>query len=256
MWAEEKEITVAVPILSILSGLILKVGRIHTEEEINMIGRRQFLTTVGMLGMGVLFAKGVSATNRPESAQSVDYFPHLLSVLDEQAQRWGFELEKGQKECLAYTCENIRPVTHIELATVVAFGEGFLEDWKPIIDEYVRRKGGMPSMLYDHPLLEMAHLGVPSTYRVMLFKEQLIALLGELTDEGQKKSTERLYTYLKRRDIKPLRDVAKVKYQESLTDGEFGTLERIIQFHAGYSKQYTYCSTMAARAENLARAAI
>lgn len=221
-----------------------------------MLGRRQFMTTVGMLGMSFLFAKNVSASNQSTAVQTIDYFPYLLAAIEEQALRCGFELESGQRECLAYTCENIQPGTHVELAVVVALGEGFLENRKPIVDEYVRRKSGMAPMLDDHYLLELPHLGVPSTYRVMLFEEQLIALIRELTDEGRKKSTERLYTYCKRKDIEPLREIAKPEYKELLTDDEFSTLERIIRFHAGYSKQYTYCSTVAARAENLARAAI
>lgn len=220
-----------------------------------MTGRRQFITLIGGLGLSIFFAKGVLASIRKDTGQTKDYFPYLISVVEAQSRRWGFELDSDEKECLSYACKNINPMNHAELAAVVALGAGVLENNKTLIDEYVLRRNGMSPRLIDHPLLDLSDYGAPMTYRLPIYQEQLIALIRKLTGYNSTKSKELLRGYQigDIAKLEPLKMIALKDYKESLGEDELFKLDLIISEHAGHCQQYYFCSTLADRVENMTR---
>jgi len=50
-----------------------------------------------------------------------------------------------------------------------------------IVDEYVRRRKGEKSQLPDVEMAPPEVMGLPDTQRIIIFREQLLSLLRELT---------------------------------------------------------------------------
>jgi hypothetical protein len=62
-----------------------------------------------------------------------------------------------------------------------------------LADEYVRRRDQEPSRLFDHPLLELRTWGLPDTRRILIFREQCVALVQELVGVGPEKAKTILF---------------------------------------------------------------
>jgi len=107
--------------------------------------------------------------------------------------------------------------------------------------------------LDGHYLLGLYKYGVPPTHRMPLFREQIVALIGELTDFGTAKATEYYYLVL-RRDYEPLERIVSAVHREHLTKSDFVTLERILRTYAVFAMPYFFCSVMAHRAQTIAAA--
>jgi len=225
-----------------------------------MTGRRQFLASLGMFGVGLLYFKNASAFQKSVN-QTIDYIPHIHAVVEKYYLNLGMEFTSDRKECLSYACKNIVPRTHAELAATIALGDNVffgcndsIEFREENLDEYVRRKNGMPPMFADHPLLDLPNYEMPMTYRVPIYHEQLVSLIQELTGVSSSKSEELLEDYKCGRDTKnmPIKRIARTIYQESLTEEEFFTLEWILMSYAVYSQPYCMYSVLADQVESLA----
>lgn len=211
-----------------------------------MIGRREFMTMLGTLGLGAFAGRAAAGE------QALDHYPGLVAVLNAQNRvQGGRPMESRELENLRYACRAIKPSNHVELAFVAAVGP----KWQPnddLVDEFVRRRAGFPPELDDHPLLALDGWGMPDTFRIPVYREQLVTLIRELTKMTQRDSIALLSRYLQGRvDIPPLSGMAGGRYKQDLTAADFERLERIIRGYGYRTMPYAWCSTIASRAEAL-----
>lgn len=217
------------------------------------IARRKFIAILGTLGLGALLPKTARAKE-----QVPEYYPHLVTVLEQQNKLYlpgmsGWGLSRTEKENLAYACERIKPSNHAELAFIVAVGPRW-ERNNDLIDEYARRRAGQASRLPEYALPKFDAWALPDTYGIPVYREQLVALLSELTDMSKRHSTERMYDFLQSRgNIPPLVTMASANCASRFSAAEFAQYEHLIKVCAPSALSYTYCSAMASRAEKLAR---
>lgn len=225
-----------------------------------MLGRRQFMASLGGMGLGIFLTKDASAIKPPAVTPNIEYFPYLVAAINEHHRLWGTDdLWYEELISLACACEKIQPATHGELAACVARMIHGMEIDEEIVDEYVRRKNGLPPLLDDHPLLDLPKHGVPATFRVLIYVEQLQALYQELTDCPMQLSFALLKRFSFRwqrnkSDIEQLRTIVTAEYKERFAEKELRILARILGSNYIFAKPYTVCSIIADRAENLARA--
>ena len=99
----------------------------------------------------------------------------LEQVLAAQERLHGSVRDESQQSNLFYAFQEIRPNSHTELAFVVWAGSR-CQPADSLVDEYCRRREGLPSILFDHPLLSLHGWCMPDTYRLLVFREQLEAL--------------------------------------------------------------------------------
>lgn len=214
-----------------------------------MLHRRKFMALLGTLGLGAIAAKAAPAVEG-----TADYYPILSKVIAEHGRRHNSDLTAREREHLRYACDAIQPSTHAELAFVAAVGPKWLP-CQDLVDEYLRRRAGMAAVIEDHPVLALDDWAMPETFRIPIFREQHVTLIRMLTDMSQRESIGLLFQYLRYSpDIQPLRTMAIQKYQDTLAAEDFSRIERIMRFYLPRSMPYAWCSTMASRAEALARA--
>lgn len=208
--------------------------------------RREFLRASALMGLAGIAPKQITAAE-------IDYYPFLLRVVEEQGRMHDQEMSDQVRENLRYACLTVRPRSHDELAFVAAIGPRWMS-YRDLADEYVRRRSGLPPSFYDHPLLELRGWGMPETYRILIYREQLLTLINELTGMSKRDSITLFYKYLQgRAGIPPLESMATESQRNALTSQDFRMFERMIREYGVRSMPYTWCSAMASRAEKLAR---
>jgi len=224
------------------------------------INRNQFMK--GLLGAGVLsFFPFISkAANKPQPSQQ-KLINNLIKVLNEQGAYFGDQLDKIQITNLKYAVDQIKPSNHQELAFVVACGNQG-QRFNFIVNEYVKRRNGEKSLLFDHPILALETWGRPNTQRILIFKEQIQTLLSELTGltENYKLYRKLLWGHRIKRlnpntykgiSLNEFHDVLSKKYRQLLNDNEIMMIYYTLINHISFARPYTWCSTMATRASFL-----
>jgi hypothetical protein len=214
------------------------------------VTRRQFLS-----GLFSLSAAGFlpRQNNTAATYQPVDHTLRvnaLIRVLQEHHIRHDDTLHEEQKANLVYAFEKINPSNHLEEAVTVACSMNY-QPACGIVDEYVRRKSGEASLLPDHPVMMLKAWGVPHTNRMLIFREQLNALLAELTgrtfEYGRQLCKKIILREVTEQDFKAL---MSAKYRG------FGTKEIKVTYDAvcyygPSARPYTWCSSMVNRADAL-----
>lgn len=185
----------------------------------------------------------------------VDYFPILKQVLHEQGlMHDATETEQGE-ESLRYACAQVRPTFHVELAFVVAMGMNQGLSCQTLVDEFVRRRSGEPSLMEDHPVLALKVWGMPDTHRLLVFVEQIDRLLADLCGWNLLEAMQyRRLLQRGRTDLGKLRDVAEQR-KPGIPADELDRIEAMLRVFINYfgAREYAFCSTMADRAERIAR---
>ncbi len=219
-------------------------GAVHKDNgEVN---RRTFMVLLGGLALGAAQPKKIS-----RGGEGIDYYPYLRKVIEEQCRRLGQEMQEKERSNLRFACKAVRPTNHEELSFIIAVGPKRYP-CRDLVDEYARRRDGLSPKLYDHPLLALDRWAMPHTYRIPIYREQLVALIKELTDMPERDAVTLISRYMRcRADIPPLESMASPIYRENLTRKEFAELDHIIRTYGWRSTLYTWCSTMASRAEVL-----
>jgi len=186
-----------------------------------------------------------------DSERWIHYIPALREVLTAQGAWFGVPWDDERDDRLRYACSHVRPATHLELAFVVAAAERHVW-WREIVEEFVKRRAGERTVLDHFPILELEEWGMPNTYRIPAFHEQIVALIRTVSGWGILAATGYLYEIFKRRaDRKPLRAIASSDCREKMGPDELDAVEAIVLHHATQSRQYAWCSTMAERAQRL-----
>jgi len=223
-------------------------------QQGSMINRRQFLTNVSAMGLFTLFPffkekPVVHKDPDQEKALRSLYKSALITVMENQAAYHNDTLSQEQIRNLDYAYEQINPADHQEMAFVVACSMSE-EPRDDVVNEYVRRKQGRESLLPDHPLMALETWAMPYTQRVLIFEEQIQALLRELTGS---KTCLSLYSIYRHAFQGPALKAAFVgifleERRKRLTSEEITTIYDALEYYFPKLRPYYWCSTIVMRA--------
>jgi len=183
------------------------------------------------------------------------YYPEVLTqVMKEQEAKHDCTMLPGQINNLTYAFKQIKPACHQDMAFVVACSMSFYS-MKHVIDEYSRRKNGEQSKAPDHPVLALEKWGVPNTYRILIFKEQIHALFRELIVNTPPNIIRLWYDILNKTiNCEDFYELLTEKYRNQLSKDEVKIIcEALLYVTRGGCRPYTWCSAMASRADALVK---
>lgn len=196
----------------------------------------------------------------PQSFMHYDdaFFSKILRVLDEQGALYDCpRFTPRQKKFLAKIFEMMAPSTHVEAAIFAAFSErahnpGLKSRQTEIIEEYVRRREGGKPLMPDHSILSFEGLGMPQTYRILVFREQVTKLMEALTSLPSDKS-DRLRKDLLARRINvtsaQFRGLVSPEHKD-LKKRDYAVIDwNLNVFISYFGLSYVWASTMVSRAE-------
>jgi hypothetical protein len=173
----------------------------------------------------------------------------LEQALAAQDRMHGTVREESQQANLIYAMQEIRPANHTELAFVVWAGtrHGFSQ---PIVDDYCHRRAGLPSSLFDHPLLSLYGWCMPDTSRILVFREQLEALAKQLTGNRHGRDIVNGIYQNERsiRGISPLDFRGLIDPVNGLAEAEVSQFYDYLKERYAESLPYVWCSTIVERA--------
>jgi hypothetical protein len=212
------------------------------------LNRRQFLSGLFSAGAArfLSWESGTSATIQP-----TDHTPRvnaLIRVLQEHHLRHDDVLHEEQKANLVYAFDKIDPSNHVEEAVAVALSMSY-QPACHIVDEYVRRKKGEAPLLPEHPVMMLKNWGVPDTYRMLIFREQVNALLAELIG-GTLEHGRRLCNKIMLREVKEqgFTSLLGDKYR-GFRAKEIKVIYDAVCYYGPSARPYTWCSSMVSRAD-------
>ena len=200
-----------------------------------IITRRKALAGIGLLPMLATWAfEGISHPKTPQTSIYDDAFlTRLLRILDNQGALWNcLPFTVRQQGFLTEQFTKMAPSTHIEAAIFAAIAEQAHSPHRKkmqteIVEEYVRRRKGDRPLMPDHPILSLEGLGMPETYRLLIFREQVTKLIETLTHLPSDKS-DRLRKDLMARRINvtsaQFKELASLDYKD-LTDKDYDVIE-------------------------------
>lgn len=162
-------------------------------------------------------------------------------------------LHDEQKANLIYAFEKIKPVNHLEETIAVACAMSMQPVCK-IVDEYARRRKGEAPRLPAHPVTMLKAWGVPNTYGMLIFREQIDALLAGII--GLHLGAGQYFRYrIICGEIKKADFVSKIreKYPCSNRDDIIAVYDAVL-YYAPMGRPYIWCSSMVDRADALSKA--
>jgi len=226
-------------------------------QQGSLLNRRQFLTNVSAVGLFTLFPffkENPRANQDPDQKKALRslYRNALITVLEKQAVYDDETLSREQIRNLDYAYEQINPANHQEMAFVVACSMSE-EPCNDLVDEYIRRREGKESLLPDHPLMALEAWAVPDIQRILIFKEQIRALLWELTGWGDYGFFYKTYRGIFQKEITPdtFVELLLEKYRKRLTSGEITTIYDALEYYFPKLRPYHWCSTIVTRVDAL-----
>jgi len=226
------------------------------------ITRRKALAVIGLLPMlGTWAFEGICHPKTPQTSIYDDAFlSRLLRILDDQGTLWNcLPFTTRQQGFLTEQFAKMAPSTHIEAAIFAAVAEQAHSPHRnkmqtEIVEEYVRRRKGDRPLMPDHPTLSLEGLGMPETFRLLIFREQVTELIETLTHLPSDKS-DRLRKDLMARRISvtsaQFRALVSLGYRD-LTDRDYEDIDwNLNVFICCFGLSYVWASTMVSRAEAL-----
>lgn len=219
--------------------------------EMKTITRRRFMAgiiatgTIGCLSKKISHGNSAFRVNDPN-----ERIQALINVIDDLYRSHDCGMDERQKANLRYAFSKIEPSNHLEETIAVACGVSCMTELD-VVDDYVRRKNEEAPQLPDHPVFALAAWAVPDTRRLLVFREQVEALLGELTGTSLREGRELCKKILKP-GIEKSELIAMLsdKYRE-MDPREIGAICDAALFYAPYTISYQWCSTIVDRAHAL-----
>ena len=206
------------------------------------VSRRRFLSGLFSLGAAGLLPRENNAAAALQSTDHTLRVNALIRVLQEHHMRHDDVLREEQKANLVYAFEKIKPSNHVAEAVAVACSMSYQPVYH-IVDEYVRRRRVGALHAPGHPVLMLKAWGVPDTYRMLIFREQIYALLAELTgrtlDNGRKVSNMIYRHAITESDFA---DLLCAKYRQILNSEEINELFETVGINAPTARPYAWCS--------------
>ncbi len=236
--------------------------------ENTLLTRRQTLACLGAATMlAVCRPPKVQASRQTKPGIMYDraFLARLLDVLDQQAQMNNALLFTPEGRCcITEIFQRLNPGSHLEAAIIAAISgraELFVEDRQcktrllEIISEYILRKDRAISGLPDHPLLDCPGLGLPDTYRLLLFREQVTGLMQTLTGASLHRAEHMRWKFISdltlgrnHSDSRTSKQMA-TKYPNLSKSDIDAILWNINAYRTLFGPSYAWASTMVSRAE-------
>ena len=225
------------------------------------ITRRKALAGIGMSPVLATWAfEDICHPNAPQTTiYNNAFFSGLLRVLDEQgALCTCTRFTDSERGFLTDQFLKMAPSTHLESAIFASVAAGaHAASWLmsrkvDIIDEYVRRKKGRRPLMPDHSLLSLTYLGMPQTYRMLVFREQVTKLIEKLTGLPSHKCDRIRKDLLEgRNSVNSARFRALVSPDyKHLTDMDYEVIDWNVNAYIWcFGPSYVWASTMVTRAE-------
>lgn len=233
----------------------------------SILNRRKALACLGALP---LLAAWPQTNFEATAKQSGSIYGHafltrLLDVLDTQAEMNNGSPSTPQgREAAREAFERLAPRSHLEAAIIAAFAEKARnkeDDWSnqpqppDIVGEYVNRRSGAKAQLPDHPFLSCPGLGMPHTYGLLMFREQVTGLVQILTGVSQRRAETIRWQLIS--DLTLEKDLLDGSFFEEmsknygqLTSAEIGAIFWNIEaYRTLFGPSYVWASTMVSRAE-------
>jgi len=146
------------------------------------INRRKFIRN--SLVMASCAVIPVAINRKPDSS---DALGRLITAISHQCAINDAPLSEDDIEAMTYAYNEINPQNHLEYTVVTACSTKYVQEIG-LIDEYIRRKNGKRPELFYHPVFDLEKRCLPNTYGLLLFKDQALCLLQELTSTNSAKA--------------------------------------------------------------------
>ncbi|MBN1635314.1 MAG: hypothetical protein JW920_02300 [Deltaproteobacteria bacterium] len=173
----------------------------------------------------------------------------LKIVLDDESSSFGQTLSGGQLNNITFAFDRIRPDTFEDVLFITACSISHLPQ-HDIIEEYACRETNQKDCAA--PLMHaMQKRNLPVTRGILIFEEQINAVLAELTGRAENECGAILTGILTRRiGADELRDLIELPYRSQL---EAGYLQQICEDiiyarNQGGGRSYAWCFSVAKRA--------
>jgi len=212
------------------------------------ITRRRFMAGLSSAG----FAACLPSWGAKSAEASVFRRGALIKILVEReresCREYGLEMDRDAIDSITYAVETIAPSSHNELALAINWSRGMR--FKPLIDEYARRRSGKDPQLPYHPIFKLEKYAMPETFGIPAYREQIESLFKELFDIGSVSCRELYYKLLQssipgkseRFDMKVFLDLLSERQRKSLSLGEADTIYEALQTYACSTTTYISCS--------------
>jgi len=206
------------------------------------INRRKFIRN--SLVMASCAVIPVAINRKPDSS---DALGRLITAISHQCAINDAPLSEDDIEAMIYAYNEIKLQNHLEYTVVTAFSTKYVQEIG-LVDEYIRRENGKKPELFYYPVFDLEKRCLPNTYGLLLFKDQALCLLQEITSTGSAKAAAYYWELAKGKfSFDDFVTVVNDKYKE-----EFGLngLQDMYDFIYTYSPfiPYSWHSTIVSRA--------
>jgi hypothetical protein len=236
-------------------------------DDKSTLNRRNALACLCAVPMLAVWpqAKIEASEKHPGSIYDQAFLTRLLDVLDTQAEMNNGSPSTSQgREAAREAFERLAPRSHLEAAIIAVFAEKARhkeDNWRDqpqqpdIIGEYVNRRSGAKAQMPDHPALSCPGLGMPYTYGLLMFREQVTGLVQILTGVSQKRAETIRWQLISDLTLKKdffesifFGEMSKNYGQLTLAELE-AILWNIEAYRTLFAPSYVWASTMVSRAE-------
>jgi len=201
----------------------------------------------------VLLISGFASHDTAEQVVPDTISKSLMIVLDDESSSFGQKLSGRQLNNITFAFDRIRPDTFEDVLFITACSISLLPQ-RDIIEEYAHRKTNQKNCAA--PLMHaLQKRNLPVTRGILIFEEQIDAVLAELTGRVEDKCDTILTGILTRRiGADELQDLIELPYRSQL---EAGYLQQICEDiiyarNQGGGRSYAWCFSVAKRAINRA----
>ena len=212
--------------------------------------RRQFISGLATITAAGLLPYQNNAIASNQLIERSGRMNTLIKILQEHRMRRNDVFHDEQKANFLYAFDKIKPLNHLEETIAVACSMS-CQPVCDMVDEYIRRKHGISSRLPEIPIHSLNNWGVPDTYRVLIFRDQINALISEITGQTLRAShnicNEIMCGHIKDTDFA---SYLSDKYQWFSRDDVTAVYDAVVYF-APTGRPYTWCSTMVDRADTI-----
>ncbi len=223
-----------------------------------IIKRREFLKMVPALGLSMGMSQSLIIKPEQDNKKIINALQQAVEEFYSQnfyGIDWGSDWDNEiHQQNLIYAVHKIHPTTHNDLAFVVAMRNVFYPA-ASVIDEYVCRKTTGKSNAPDHPLLHDTRWGVPFTYRLIAYQEQVTCVIQELTDKHWDQNQEIWHgIYYGRMKPDEFYSLFTDHYKKQLTITDAKQIFDGLDYIRNRFTTYAECSTVVSRAMEILKA--
>lgn len=236
-------------------------------DENSILSQRKALACLGAVPLLAIWPQAKIEASEKQRGSIYDqaFLTRLLNVLDRQAEmNNALPFNSEEREAVRRIFERLAPRSHLE-AAIIAVSAGkalnIYDNWRDqlgqpdILGEYVNRRSHAKAQLPEHPLLACPGLGMPHTYGLLIFREQVTALVQILTGASQQRAEAIRWQLISDLTLeKNLYDSAFcAEMAQNHSELSLAELEAIIwnikAYRALFGPSYVWASTMVSRAE-------